>query len=39
MIDLLIDILAVVSIGSGLIALIVGFCYVREMHRDMENDQ
>jgi hypothetical protein len=39
MIDLLLDFLCVVGIGSGLIALIAGFAYARQMHRDMENRQ
>jgi hypothetical protein len=39
MIDLLLDFLCVVGIGSGLIALIAGFAYVQRMHRDMENRQ
>jgi hypothetical protein len=39
MIDLLLDFLCVVGIGSGLIAFVAGFAYAQRMHRDMENDQ
>jgi hypothetical protein len=39
MIDLLLDALCVVGIGSGLIALIAGFAYARQMHQNKEHRQ
>ena len=39
MIDLLIEFLCVVGIGSGLIALIAGFAYARQMHQNKEHRQ
>jgi hypothetical protein len=38
MIDHLLDILAVVGIGSGLIAFIAGVSYARQMHRRYTED-
>ena len=39
MIDFMLGALAVVGIGSGLIAFVAGFAYVRQMHRDKESVQ
>ena len=39
MIDLLLDFLRVVGIGSGLIVFIAVFAYARQMHQNKEHRQ
>jgi hypothetical protein len=39
MMDLLLDFLAIIGIGSAMIAIIAGFSYARQMHRHTENDR
>jgi hypothetical protein len=39
MIDFMLGALAVVGIGSGLIALIAGFAYAQRMHQNKEHRQ
>ena len=39
MIDFMLGALAVVGIGSGLIAFVAGFAYVRQMHQNKEHRQ
>ena len=38
-IDLLLDFLTVVAVIGGLIALIAGFAYARQMHQNKEHRQ